>query len=60
MSRGYVLRLCCVYFVPWRAATQVLGGLMLTPFGGTQTQNPNPEPNNVNLNTNREQKNAEV
>ena len=34
MARGYVARFCFVYFILWCAATQVLGGLMLTPFGG--------------------------
>src|SRR5262245_14384353 len=34
MARGYVVRFCFVYFMLWCAATQVLGGLMLTPFGG--------------------------
>jgi len=34
MRRGYVVRFCFVYFTLWCAATQVLGGLVLTPFGG--------------------------
>ena len=34
MARGYVVRFCFVYFTVWCAATQVLGGLLLTPFGG--------------------------
>jgi hypothetical protein len=33
MARGYVVRFCFVYFILWCAATQVLGGLLLTPFG---------------------------
>src|SRR5262245_5001063 len=35
MARGYAVRFCFVYFALWSAATQVLGGLLLTPFGGT-------------------------
>jgi hypothetical protein len=34
MARGYVVRFCFVYFTLWCAATQVLGGLLLTPLGG--------------------------
>jgi len=34
MARGYAVRFCFVYFALWCAATQVLGGILLTPFGG--------------------------
>jgi hypothetical protein len=40
MARGYVVRFCFVYFVLWCAATQVLGGLLLTPFGGVPALGP--------------------
>jgi uncharacterized membrane protein YphA (DoxX/SURF4 family) len=40
MARGYVVRFCFVYFILWCAATQVLGGLMLTPFGGVPALGP--------------------
>ena len=33
MARGYAFRFCFVYFALWGAATQVLGGIALTPFG---------------------------
>jgi hypothetical protein len=33
MARGYAFRFCFVYFVLWCAATQVLGGIAITPFG---------------------------
>jgi hypothetical protein len=40
MARGYVVRFCFVYFALWCAATQVLGGLLLTPFGGLPALGP--------------------
>jgi len=40
MPRGYVVRFCFVYFTLWGAATQVLGGLLLTPFGGLPALGP--------------------
>ena len=33
MAREYAFRFCFVYFTLWSAATQVLGGLTMTPFG---------------------------
>ncbi|PYR79870.1 MAG: hypothetical protein DMF87_10220 [Acidobacteria bacterium] len=33
MAREYAFRFCFVYFALWSAATQVLGGLTMTPFG---------------------------
>jgi len=35
-----VVRFCFVYFMLWCAATQVLGGLLLTPFGGLPALGP--------------------
>jgi uncharacterized membrane protein YphA (DoxX/SURF4 family) len=40
MARGYAVRFCFVYFALWCAATQVLGGLLLTPFGGVPALGP--------------------
>ena len=40
MARGYAVRFCFVYFALWCAATQVLGGLVLTPFGGMPALGP--------------------
>ena len=40
MARGYAVRFCFVYFALWSAATQVLGGLLLTPFGGVPALGP--------------------
>ena len=40
MARGYAVRFCFVYFVLWCAATQVLGGVLLTPFGGLPALGP--------------------
>src|SRR5678815_5711269 len=40
MARGYAVRFCFVYFALWSAATQVLGGLVLTPFGGMPALGP--------------------
>jgi hypothetical protein len=40
MARGYAVRFCFVYFALWCAATQVLGGLVLTPFGGVPALGP--------------------
>jgi hypothetical protein len=40
MARGYAVRFCFVYFGLWCAATQVLGGLLLTPFGGVPALGP--------------------
>jgi len=40
MARGYAVRFCFVYFTLWCAATQVLGGLLLTPFGGVPALGP--------------------
>jgi hypothetical protein len=40
MARGYAVRFCFVYFALWCAATQVLGGLLLTPFGGIPALGP--------------------
>jgi len=40
MARGYAVRFCFVYFALWCAATQVLGGLLLTPFGGLPALGP--------------------
>ena len=40
MARGYAVRFCFVYFALWCAATQVLGGLLLTPFGGMPALGP--------------------
>jgi len=42
MARGYAVRFCFVYFALWCAATQVLGGLLLTPFGGLPKSNSAP------------------
>jgi hypothetical protein len=33
MAREYAFRFCFVYFTLWSAATQVLGGVTMTPFG---------------------------
>src|SRR4030095_3889800 len=40
LARGYAVRFCFVYFALWCAATQVLGGLLLTPFGGIPALGP--------------------
>jgi len=40
MARGYVVRFCFVYFTLWCGATEVLGGLLLTPFGGLAALRP--------------------
>jgi hypothetical protein len=40
MARGYAVRFCFVYFGLWCAATQVLGGILLTPFGGVPALGP--------------------
>src|SRR5262245_44784086 len=40
MARGYAFRFCFVYFALWCAATQVLGGIALTPFGALPALGP--------------------
>ena len=40
MARGYAFRFCFVYFALWCAATQVLGGLVITPFGALPALGP--------------------
>jgi hypothetical protein len=40
MARGYAFRFCLVYVALWCAATQVLGGIALTPFGALPALGP--------------------
>lgn len=40
MARGYAFRFCFVYFALWCAATQVLGGIALTPLGALPALGP--------------------
>src|ERR1041384_6349016 len=40
MARGYAFRFCFVYFALWSAATQMLGGLVITPFGALPALGP--------------------